>query len=273
MLQVAPITLPEADALPGEIALSVQNLSAGYAGMRPAVEQVSFNVLVGERVAVIGPNGAGKSTLFKAIVGLLPFNSGSISIHGQDCRTSHNLVGYVPQHEAVDWSFPATVYDAVMMGRTRKIRRILGPSRDDHQGVQEALSKVGLMPFRNRQIGQLSGGQKRRVFIARALAQETNVLLLDEPFSGVDAAAEHEIMETLDLLQAAGITMLLATHDLNMAATRFDRLLLLRRHVVAYGMPEAVFQPDLLQEAYGGRIGVFQQGTQTVVIADEHGCP
>jgi ABC-type Mn2+/Zn2+ transport system ATPase subunit len=280
-LQTVPLTTPSddlwmgeaADAFASRIALSVQDLSAGYTGMRPAVEQVSFDVLAGERVAVIGPNGAGKSTLFKAIVGLIPFNSGSISIHGQDCRTSHNLVGYVPQHEAIDWSFPATVYDAVMMGRTRKIRRILGPSRDDHQRVQEALAKVGLMPFRHRQIGQLSGGQKRRVFIARALAQETNVLLLDEPFSGVDAAAEHEIMETLDLLQASGITMLLATHDLNMAATRFDRLLLLRRHVIAYGTPEAVFQPDLLQEAYGGRIGVFQQGAQTVVIADEHGCP
>jgi len=175
------------------LALSVVDLSAGYAGQGKAIEGVNFEVLSGERVAVIGPNGAGKSTLFKAIVGLIPFSSGSISIHGKDCRSSHNLVGYVPQQEEIDWSFPANVYDVVMMGRTRQIGWLRWPRRLDHEIVHSVLEQVGLANFANRQIGQLSGGQKRRVFIARALAQETDVLLLDEPFSGVDVAANTKL--------------------------------------------------------------------------------
>lgn len=254
-------------------ALSVNGVSAGYPGQPPAIAGVTFQVMRGERVAVIGPNGAGKSTLFKAVVGLLPFSAGYISIHGKDCRNSHNMVGYVPQSEEIDWSFPVTVQDVVMMGRARRIGWLRRASRQDYAMVRSALEQVGLEHVAARQIGQLSGGQKRRVFIARALAQETNVLLLDEPFSGVDVAAEHEIMETLDQLQQAQITILLATHDLNMAATRFDRMLVIRHHVIAFGTPAEVFNPEVLHQAYGGRIGIFHEGHQTVVIADEHGCP
>lgn len=254
-------------------ALSVQDVSAGYPGQPVAIQHITFDVAVGARVAVIGPNGAGKSTLFKAIVGLLPFTAGTISIHGEDCRVSHNMVGYVPQHEEIDWTFPATVEDVVLMGRARKIGWLRRAARHDYDRVREALLKVGLERLANRQIGQLSGGQKRRVFIARALAQETDVLLLDEPFSGVDVAAEAEIMQTLDTLQAENITILLATHDLNLAATRFDHMLVIRHQVVAYGTPQDVFRPDVLQHAYGGRIGIFHEGHQTILIADEHGCP
>lgn len=253
-------------------ALSVQRLSAGYPGARNAVEEISFEVARGERVGVLGPNGAGKSTLFKAIVGLIPHTDGQISIHGESCRTSHNMVGYVPQHEEIDWSFPVTVRDVVMMGRLRQIGWLRWPRPRDWQAVDAVLARVGMAAFRDRQIGQLSGGQKRRVFIARALAQETDVLLLDEPFSGVDAAAEHEIVEMLNLLRSDGVTVLLATHDLS-TARQFDKLLLLKQRVIAYGTPEAVFTPETLGLAYGGRIGIFPGVGQTIIIADEHGCP
>lgn len=254
-------------------ALTVENLSAGYVGNREAMAAISFDVQRGERVGVLGPNGAGKSTLFKAIVGLIPHHTGRISIHGEDCRASHNMVGYVPQHEEIDWRFPVTVRDVVMMGRLRQIGWFRWPGRHDWETVDATLERVGMLQFRDRQIGQLSGGQKRRVFIARALAQATDVLLLDEPFSGVDAAAEHEIMDLLDLLRAEQVSVILATHDMHMAGRAFDRLLLLNRSVIAYGPPDEVFTPETLGRAYGGRIGVFQTGGQTIIIADDHGCP
>lgn len=253
-------------------ALDVVGLSAGYPGNPYAVDNLSFAVTPGERIAVIGPNGAGKSTLFKAIVGLIPFTKGAISIHGEDCRTSHNLVGYVPQHEAIDWSFPVTVQDVVMMGRARQIGWFLWPGRKDREAVASLLDTLGLSDLVGRQIGELSGGQRRRVFIARALAQETNVLLMDEPFTGVDSSAEQEIMATLDVLKAEGITVLLATHDMHKAATHFDRMLLVNRRTIAYGVPRDVMRPDVLRQAYAGAIQVFSEDGQTFVIADEHGC-
>ena len=249
-------------------ALSVRGVSAGYPAARDALQRVSFDVQSGERIAVLGPNGAGKSTLFKAIVGLITFTEGDISIHGQDCRASHGLVGYVPQQNAVDWSFPATVGDVVMMGRLRQIGWFRLPNRKHWEVVNHLLDQVGLHDQRKRQIGQLSGGQRQRVFIARALAQETDVLLLDEPFSGVDAAAEHEILDVLDRLQAEHVAVVTATHDLSMAASRFEKVLLIRQRVIAYGTPETVFTPEHFQAAYGSHVGVFQNGTFFVV--DEH---
>ena len=250
-------------------ALAVRGITAGYPGQRRAITDVSFDVARGQHIAIIGPNGAGKSTLFKALVGLIPHSAGSISLHGEDCRTSHRLLAYVPQHEAIDWTFPVTVEDVVMMGRARKIGWLRWPRRSDRQAVDAALDQVGMRPLRTRQIGQLSGGQKRRVFIARALAQDTDVLLLDEPFSGVDVAAEQEIMDTLQTLKQAGITVLLATHDLS-AATRFDRVLLLKNGVIAYGDPQTVFTPDNLRRAYGDRVSVVGNGSQTIIINDSH---
>jgi ABC-type Mn2+/Zn2+ transport system ATPase subunit len=253
-------------------ALSVQTLSAGYAGARQTIENINFDVERGERVAVIGPNGAGKSTLFKAIVGLIPFTNGSVSIHGEDCRASHNMVGYVPQHNEIDWNFPATVGDVVMMGRARQIGWFRLPRRSDWRLVEDKLAQVGMAQYINRQIGELSGGQKRRVFIARALAQNTDVLLLDEPFSGVDTAAEDEIMQALDMLQANRVTVILATHDMEMATQRFDRMLLIKKHVIGFGTPEEVFTPVNLKAAYGNRVSVLQDAGQMYVLADEHGC-
>jgi ABC-type Mn2+/Zn2+ transport system ATPase subunit len=180
------------------------------------------------------------------------------------------MIGYVPQYDNTDWDFPVTVQDVVMMGRIRKMGWFRFPRQRDWQAVEAALQQVGMAEFGKRQIGQLSGGQRRRVFIARALAQETDVLLLDEPFGGVDVAAEHEIMETLDRLQAACITILISTHDLSLATTQADRLLVLNRRVIAYGTAANTLTPDVLSEAYGGRVAFFEQGDHIMFVADEH---
>ncbi len=256
-------------------ALSVMELGTGYAGNRQAIDRISFNVFRGERLAVVGPNGAGKSTLFKAIVGLMPFHRGAISIHGANCAHSHDMIGYVPQHNAIDWDFPATVEDVVMMGRVRKLGWFRMPRRRDWEAIRALLDQVGMADFAKRQIGALSGGQKRRVFIARALAQETDVLLLDEPFSGVDVAAQSEIMDVLDILKAMQITVILATHDLELAVKRFDKMLLLKQIVIAYGTPQEVFQPQHLKAAYGGHVSIMpvdEDNSGTLILADEHGC-
>lgn len=249
-------------------ALVVRAVSAGYSTAPRAIEDISFSVNIGERIAVLGPNGAGKSTLFKAIVGLIDFNTGEISIHERDCRTSHALVGYVPQQNRVDWDFPATVRDVVMMGRLRKIGWFHHPGRRDRAAVEAALSRVGMADKAKRGVVDLSGGERQRVFIARALAQEADVLLLDEPFSAVDATAEREILDVLDRLREQQVTILIATHDLNLASTRFDRILLIRRHLVAYGTAREVFTAENFARAYGKQVGVFQDGAFFVI--DEH---
>jgi ABC-type Mn2+/Zn2+ transport system ATPase subunit len=253
--------------------LSVRDLSASYNGS-PALHRVSFDVYAGERVGIIGPNGAGKSTLFKALVGLLPHH-GTISIQGASCRQSHTMLGYVPQYEAVDWKFPVSVWDVVMMGRARQIGYVLPPRKRDRAAVREALERVGLWALRKRQIGELSGGQRRRVFIARALAQQANVLLLDEPFSGVDAQAEAEIYQVLDVLREERIAVLLATHNLAQAATHFDRLMMMSQgRMIAYGDPAEVYTPQNLAETFGGRIALWHEGEGYVLVADSpcHDC-
>ena len=250
------------------LVMMVDNLSAGYNGT-PTLHSVSFSVSQGERVGIVGPNGAGKSTLFKAIVGLLPHH-GSISIQGASCRQSHTMVGYVPQHEAIDWKFPATVWDVVMMGRARQIGYILPPRKRDRHAVRAALQRVGLWDLRRRQIGELSGGQRRRVFVARALAQQASVLLLDEPFSGVDAQAETEIFEVLDVLREEGVAVLLATHNLAQAATHYDKLMMINGgHMLAFGPPGQIYTPANLAATFGDRIALWQDGDQYIMVADK----
>ncbi len=251
-------------------ALRVEDFSAGYPGARHVLRHVDFSVMPGEYIGILGPNGAGKSTLFKSIVGLIPHETGCISIHGESCRRSHNLVGYVPQIDAIDWNFPANVRDVVMMGRARRIGWFLPPTPAHWRVVDQLLERVGMTAYRHRQIGELSGGQRRRVFIARALAQETNVLLLDEPFSGVDISAEREIQNTLDALHEDGVTIIVATHDMDKAQKQFDRLLLLKHRVIAYGSPAEVFTPEALREAYGRRVGIIERDDQTIIVADFH---
>ncbi len=253
--------------------LAVRDLSAGYNGER-AIEGISFDVYQGERVAIIGPNGAGKSTLFKALVGLLP-HQGAISLAGASCEDSHTRIAYVPQHQAIDWNFPATVWDVVMMGRARQIGYVLPPRKRDRDAVHDALRRVGMWDLRKRQIGELSGGQRRRVFVARALAQQASVLLLDEPFSGVDAAAETDIFQVLDVLRTEGVAVLLATHNLVQAGTHYDKLMMLHRgRMIAYGAPEEVYTPENLGATFGQRIALWQNGGRFVLVADDpcHEC-
>ncbi|TRO45631.1 metal ABC transporter ATP-binding protein [Candidatus Bathyarchaeota archaeon] len=246
-----------------EIVLRVDDLTVSYNGSH-ALEGVSLAVHEGEQVAVVGPNGAGKSTFFKALVGLIPRLSGTISTEGAE-------VAYVPQRSGVDWSFPVTVNDVVMMGRIGKMGWLRWHGPRDREIVQRSLAQVGMTRQANRQIGELSGGQQQRVFIARALAQEARILLMDEPFSGVDAAAQEAILDLLHTLPRQGVTVLVSTHDLNLAVERFDRIALLNRRLVAYGLPREVIRPETLAAAYGGQ-ALWRGEDYALVLGDIDCC-
>jgi ABC-type Mn2+/Zn2+ transport system ATPase subunit len=254
-------------------ALALVKVSAGHGRGPDAITEVSFSVREGERVAVVGPNGAGKSTLFQVIVGLLPHRTGDVLVHGHshhagDCPS----IGYVPQREAVDWRFPLTVTDVVMTGMVRQVGWLRWPGRRERARAQIALKQVDLAELANRPISDLSGGQQQRVFIARALAQRADVLLLDEPFSGVDVEAQGTIFQVLDGLRRQGVTVLVSTHDLASATTRFDRLILLNRRLLADGAASAVLTPEVLATAYGGRLVIWQNG-QPLTVASDECCP
>ncbi len=242
--------------------LKVHNLSVSYNGNR-ALEEVSFAVQAGEGVAIVGPNGAGKSTLFKAMVGLLHPETGKIETGGAE-------ISYVTQRSAVDWSFPVTVHDVVMMGRIARMGWLRWQRPRDREIVRQCLAQVGMLDYARRQIGELSGGQQQRVFIARALAQEATILLMDEPFSGVDVPAQEALMGILDNLRRQGVTVLVSTHDLNLAVERFDQLALLNRQLIAYGPPRQVVTPQTLAAAYGGR--ALWRGEGYALVMGDIGC-
>jgi ABC-type Mn2+/Zn2+ transport system ATPase subunit len=204
----------------------------------------------------------------QAVMGLLQAQSGAITISGGSAQR----LGYVPQHEAVDWNFPVTVRDVVMMGQARQIGWFRWPGRQHWQAVDAALERVGMLHLRERQIGELSGGQRRRAFIARALVTQADTLLLDEPFSGVDAGAQNELMDVLHHLNDEGLTILLSTHDLNLAFQHFDKVMALNRRLIAYGTAKDVYRPDILSQLYGGRLATWDNGRQVMVFVDEHGC-
>ncbi len=233
--------------------LEVENATVSYDGKNVLLD-VTFDVPHGARVAVVGPNGAGKSTLFKALVGLLPLKQGQIRIHGRSLQDRTDCVAYVPQREEVDWRFPVTVEDVVFMGRYGRMGRFQRPSKIDREAVARGLNQMGILPLARRPIGDLSGGQQQRVFLARALAQEPHILLLDEPFTGVDVTTQEATMALLDELHVQKVTVMVSTHDLGMASERFERVLLLNRRVIAYGTPEQVFTPENVRGAFGGQV-------------------
>jgi ABC-type Mn2+/Zn2+ transport system ATPase subunit len=245
------------------VMLVVEHLTVEYNGMR-ALDDVTFSVAEGARVAVVGPNGAGKSTLFKAMVGLLPPSSGRVLFHGMESRHHCDCLAYVPQREAVDWDFPVTVLDVVMMGRYGRLGWVRRPGSHDRDVVRTSMDRMGIAGLANRAIRELSGGQQQRVFLARALVQESHVILLDEPFTGVDMSTQQATLELLDELRSQAITVLIATHDLGMASERFDQVLLLNRRVVRFGIPAEVFSPSFLAEAFGGRLLVLPGGLAAV---------
>jgi manganese/iron transport system ATP-binding protein/manganese/zinc/iron transport system ATP- binding protein len=236
--------------------IEVRHLTVSYEA-RPALLDVSVAIEPDQLVGVIGPNGSGKSTLIKAILGFIRPDVGDVLINGQDVLKAKGLVAYVPQRGAVDWDFPITVREVALMGRYQSVPWYRNPGKADREAAMEALAMVRMSDFADRQIGQLSGGQQQRVFLARALAQGADILLLDEPFAGVDAATERAILDVLGRAKASGKTLVVVHHDLTTAAEYFDKLILLKQRLYAYGTPQAVLQEELLSQVYEGRLRVF----------------
>jgi len=233
--------------------LELVDVTVAYNG-EPAIRGVTFNVPHGGRAAIVGPNGAGKSTLFKALVGLLPLKAGSIRIHGLPLGDHRDCVAYVPQRGEIDWRFPLSVEDIVMMGRIGRLGWLRQPAASDWGVVRQCVEQLGLSDLARAPIGELSGGQQQRAFLARALAQEPHILLLDEPFTAVDAGTQEATLSLLDELRVRGVTVLASTHDLNLAASRFDQIVLLNRGLVAVGLPSQVLTPSAIRQAFGERV-------------------
>jgi manganese/iron transport system ATP-binding protein len=246
--------------------LEVADLTMRYeAGI--ALDAVSFELCVGERVAVVGPNGAGKSTLFKIIAGVLQPSEGAVDVYGQSPH-GHICIAYVPQRSQVNWDFPVNVTDVVMMGRVGKMGLFRHPSSRDRKIVHEALSIVNLSHLAERQIRELSGGQQQRMFIARALAQEAELVLMDEPLTGLDATSQHTIFEILEQLQHRGVTVMVALHDLQLAAENFDRVMLLNIRLIGFGSPLEALSSDNLLEAYGGHLQLLPAENGWLAVSD-----
>lgn len=239
-----------------QYAISVRHLTVSY-GPVPALLDVSVDIEPGQLVGVIGPNGSGKSTFIKSILGFVKPDHGSVQLFGEDGSNAFGRIAYVPQRGTVDWDFPITVREVAAMGRYSKRRWWQNLRRKDYRMADEALEKVRMSDFAKRQIGQLSGGQQQRVFMARALAQNAEILLLDEPFAGVDAATERAILNVLTETRNQGKTVVVVHHDLATAAEYFDRLLLLKQRLFAYGTPDRVLDPKLLCDVYEGNLKVF----------------
>ena len=255
---IDPATTPAAAPRSPEAAvIAVHGLTVSY-GQRPVLRSVTFDVPAGKLVGVVGPNGAGKSTLLRALLGLIEPDSGWIRIAGRAVGQCRDRLAYVPQTEAVDWDFPVTVFDVVLMGRYGRLGWLGRPSATDCQAALRALQLVSMSEFFDRHIRQLSGGQQQRVFIARALCQEADILLLDEPFAGVDAATEQAIFALIGKLTAEGKTLIVVNHDLSVL-DRFDLVMLLNQRVVAFGPTRDVVNDDNLRRTYGGRLTLLDR--------------
>ena len=233
--------------------LAIRDLTVAY-GRKVVLQGVHADIRRGQAIGVVGPNGGGKSTLLKAVLGVAPVVSGRISLFGRPASEMKSHMAYVPQREAVDWDFPVTVYDVAMMGRYPRTGWLRRPGRRDHDVVRDMLERVDMLEHRNRQIGQLSGGQQQRVFIARALAQEADVLLLDEPMNGIDASTQEVILAIIEEQREAGKIVLLATHDLVSASCACDCLCCVNERMVSYGPLDETYTPENLSQTYGGPV-------------------
>lgn len=245
---------PKVEAPP----IEVHDLTVAYQH-RPVLWDIDLRFPQGELIGVVGPNGAGKSTLIKAIMGLVPLASGHVKIFGQSSRRALSAVAYVPQRESVDWDFPTTALDVVLMGRYGQLSLFGRPRKRDREIAQQSLAKVGMADYAHRQISQLSGGQQQRVFLARALAQQTQVYLMDEPFAGVDATTEKAIVTLLRELRAQGSTVVVVHHDLHSVPEYFDSVLLLNLRAVAFGPVATTFTSENLNATYGGRLHLLTE--------------
>ena len=230
--------------------LSVEDVSVELGGFR-VLNNVSFSAAAGTLMGVVGPNGAGKTTLFNVISGVLPALEGRVLFDGVEADRTRGALAYVPQRERVNWRFPLSVSEVVMLGRSQRIGLIRRPGRSDRDAVESSLRRVGLWDQRSALVAELSGGQRQRVFVARALAQEAEIILLDEAFSGVDVGSQEGLVSVLRELRDDGKVVLIATHDLTNLAQRFDEVLCLNHHVCAFGPPETAFTAAVLEELYG----------------------
>ncbi len=233
--------------------LEIHDMTVAY-HRKPVLWDIDLTVPEGTLTGIVGPNGAGKSTLIKAVLGLLPISSGWVKFYGKPYSKMRYRVGYVPQRESVDWNFPVTAYDVVLMGRYGRLGWLKRPTATDKKAAENALARVGMTKYANRQISNLSGGQQQRVFLARALVQDAQIYFMDEPFVGVDAATEKAIIQLLEEMRKEGRTVLVVHHDLGTIQEYFDRLILLNMRVVASGNTDDIFTPDLLRKTYGGRL-------------------
>jgi manganese/zinc/iron transport system ATP- binding protein len=239
-------------------ALEIHDLTVAF-DRKPVLWNIDLTIPQGKLVGIIGPNGAGKSTLIKSVMGLLPLSSGYAKLFDQPLDTVRDKISYVPQRESVDWDFPASVLDVVMMGRYGKLGLFRRPRKADRDVAMECLKKVGMEAYLNRQISQLSGGQQQRTFLARALAQQAEIYFLDEPFAGVDAATEKTIIQLLQEMTKARKTVIVVHHDLQSVTEYFDWVILLNTRLIAHGPTESTFNSANLQEAYGGKLTLLAE--------------
>lgn len=238
--------------------LEIHDLTVAY-DKKPVLWDIDLSIPKGKLVGVIGPNGAGKSTLIKSIMGLIPNNSGYVKLFDDELQNVRNDISYVPQRESVDWDFPASVMDVVLMGRYGKLGLFKRPRKADREVAMDALRKVGMEAYTQRQISQLSGGQQQRVFLARSLAQQAELYFMDEPFSGVDAATEKAIINILKDMSAKEKTVIVVHHDLQSVAQYFDWVILLNTRLVASGPTDKVFTQEFLHETYGGKLTLLTE--------------
>jgi manganese/zinc/iron transport system ATP- binding protein len=245
------------------VPLSIYDLTVAYHS-KPVLWDVSVDVPAGKLVGIVGPNGAGKSTLIKAVMDLVPRASGRVLIFGKPYKQNRHRVGYVPQRESVDWDFPVSALDVVAMGLYGKIGWCLPVTRRYRKAALEALDRVGIADLAHRQISHLSGGQQQRTFLARALAQDADLYLMDEPFAAVDAATERVIVQILHDLKNAGKTMLIIHHDLQTVVDYFDHVILLNMRIVAAGPTRSTFTKENLQKTYGGKLTLLDQATEAM---------
>jgi len=243
--------------------LDIHDVTVAY-HRRPVLWDVDLTLKQPQLAAVVGPNGAGKSTLIKAVLGLVPMASGRVEVFGQPVGKVRKRIGYVPQRESVDWDFPVSVLDVVLMGTYGKLGWFRRPGFAQRQWARKCLEKVGLVSYERQQIGQLSGGQQQRVFLARALAQQADIYFMDEPMAGVDAATERMIFEVLADLREQGKTIIAVHHDLRTVPQYFDYVVLLNVRLVAAGPQEQTFTPENLKKTYGGRLAVLDAAGEAV---------
>ncbi len=243
--------------------LEIHDMTVAY-HRKPVLWDVDLTVPENNLIAVLGPNGAGKSTLMKAVLDLVPRASGRVDIFGKPYKEQRSLVGYVPQRESVDWDFPISVEEVVLMGRYGHVGWFRRPEKKDREIALDCLEKVAMADFAKRQINQLSGGQQQRVFLARALAQDAKLYFMDEPFAGVDAATEQAILTMLHALRDSGKTVIVVHHTLQTVKEYFDHLILLNMRVIAHGPVSTTFTEENLQKTYGGRLSVLDQAAEAM---------